>query len=80
MTTTTIRISKSVHHVLMEISHKTNKSMNSIIDEMTIEYRKKIFWENVNSSFEKLKGDSSKWKEEMEERKLWNTTLNDTHE
>ena len=80
MTTTTIRINKSVHNVLKEIAVKTNKSLNSVVDEMTIEYKKKLFWENVNSSFENLKKNSTKWSEEMEERKLWDNSMNASDE
>lgn len=76
MKTTTIRIDKSTYNLLNEIAQNTHKSMNDLIVEMTNEYQKRNFWEKVNDSYINLKNDNKSWNEELEERKVWDTTLN----
>lgn len=76
MKTTTIRIDKSTYNLLKEIAQNTHKSMNDLIVEMTNEYQKRNFWEKVNDSYIKLKNNNKSWNEELEERKVWDTTLN----
>jgi hypothetical protein len=80
MLTTTIRIDKAVHNKLKDISHRMNKSMNSVIDEMVTEYRKKIFWDNVNNAFEVLQSNKMLWQEELNERKIWENSFLDSDE
>lgn len=77
METTTIRIGKDTHNLLKNLSEETHKSMNLLINEMSIEYQKKVFWNQVNASYAKLKEDKEAWAEELEERKLWENTLGD---
>lgn len=77
METTTIRIGKDTHNLLKNLSEETNKSMNLLINEMSVEYQKKVFWNQVNASYEKLKEDKEAWADELEERKLWENTLGD---
>ena len=39
--------------------------------------RRNQFWTDVNEAFAKLKSDPDAWAAELEERKLWDTTLMD---
>ena len=74
---TTVRVSRKTGEVLRKLSKTTGESMQAILDKAVEEYRRKRFLEEANRAFAALKNNSEAWKEEVEERELWNNTLAD---
>ena len=73
-TTLQIRIRPTVHQKLRELSEKTNTSMQDTFEQAVEEYGRKIFFEEVNAAFARLKADSTAWAEELAERAEWETS------
>ena len=51
--------------------------MQTIVEEAVEEYRRRRFLEGLDQDFKNLKQDQQAWKEELEERSLWDKTLLD---
>jgi len=75
--TTTVRISKDVYNEVKSLAKLENHNMQRIIEQAVREYKKKKFFEDLNTSFAKLKANTNNWKDEIEERELWDATLTD---
>jgi hypothetical protein len=54
--------------------------MQSVIEKAIKEYQKKVILENTAKAFAKLKANKELWREEIEERELWDNTLHDLEE
>jgi hypothetical protein len=77
MPSQTVRISKTDHTALAELSRATGKSMSSALSDAIQAQRRKHLIEASNAAYAKLRKDPKAWKEELEERALWDTTLAD---
>lgn len=77
MAGTQVRISTSTHRVLRSLSSEVGESMQTIVEEAVEEYRRRRFLEGLDQDFKNLKQDQQAWKEELEERSLWDKTLLD---
>lgn len=77
MAGTQVRISTTTHRVLRGLSSEVGESMQTIVEEAIEQYRRRRFLEGLNEDFKSLKEDSEAWKEELEERALWDETLLD---
>lgn len=53
------------------------QSMSTPLDPITGEERRRQFWEKFNAAYTALREDPEAWKEELEERALWEATLAD---
>ncbi len=51
--------------------------MQAILDEALEEYRRKKFWQDTNAALRALKRQKSVWKEEQQERAVWDNALLD---
>lgn len=71
MSSTTIRISHSAWNALRELAAQAGESMQAILDKAIEEYRRKCLLEEANRAFAALKKDPEAWKEELEERAIW---------
>ncbi|HOB74870.1 MAG TPA: hypothetical protein PKG54_10115 [Phycisphaerae bacterium] len=76
-TTTTIRIGVETHEKLKQLATEMGVSFNAVIEGALEAYRRQKFLEGVNEDYAKLRQDPVKWAEELEERRLWETTLMD---
>ena len=54
--------------------------MQVIIEQAIEQYRRHVFLEQSNQAFAALKANTEAWKEEQEERALWDNALNDGQE
>ena len=70
----TVRVSLKVRNILKELSRETGEPMASILDKAVKNYRRQRILEKTNQAYEKLKKNQEMWKEEMEERKIWDAT------
>jgi len=77
METTTVRLLKDTHLELRQIALKEGTSIQTVLENMVTEYRRRTMLEEGNRAYAALQRDSAAWKEEMAERKLWENTLAD---
>ena len=77
MAGTQIRVSETTHRIIQSLSAQTGKSMSVIADEAIEKYKREQFFDGLNDDFKALQADEDAWREELEERKLWENTLLD---
>jgi predicted CopG family antitoxin len=75
--TTTIRVNKDIYNMVKSLARQQNENIQDIIEHAVTEYKKKKFFEDLNSAYAKLKSDPMAWKEELDERYEWDHVLND---
>ncbi len=77
MSTTTVRLSKETHLGLRQIALTEGKSIQTVLDGLVSDYRRRRMLEEGNRAYAALRRDPEAWAEEMEERSAWETTLAD---
>lgn len=80
MGSTTVRISKRTWKSLRQTAEQTGMTMQEILDKSVEEYRRKQLLEETNRAFMALKQNTKQWKEELEERDIWDRALADNQE
>ena len=73
----TAKISDPTHSTLKQISEKTGKPMQLVLDEAVELYRREKFFEELNRGVLAVKADTGAWEEELTERALFEGTLTD---
>jgi len=73
--TTTIRVSRQLYASIKELSEKRHENIQIILDEALKEYKRKIFYENVNSSFSRIKDKQNNTYQT--DSSIWDSTLAD---
>ncbi len=73
----TVRISPETRETVQRIARESNESMQSVIAKAVEEYKRYLLIERTNEAFAALRVQPKRWAEELEERRLWNATLND---
>ncbi len=77
MSTVTVRVRKETRETLREIASHTGRSMPDILDQAVEELRRRSFLQGLAEDFAALRNDPAAWREELEEREVWDATLND---
>ena len=77
MSGATVRINEASRELLRELARRTNTSMQDVIEEALVEYRKRLFWEQADRDFRAMREDGEAWQEEIAERESWDVTLLD---
>jgi len=77
MSTPTVRLSEASHRLLREMADQSGETMLEILDKALDAYRRKMFFENLNSGYAALKADPQAWAAMQDERKAWEATLMD---
>jgi len=77
MPSANVRISEETREILRELAHQEGESMQEILDKAVENYRRQKFLDDANTAFAALKKNPKAWKEELEEREIWDQTLND---
>lgn len=77
MATQMVRISAGAHRVLGELAERSGESMQAVLDKALEAYRRQCFLEGLAADFAALRSDPEAWKEELEERAVWEGTLMD---
>ena len=77
MQSVNVRISSQTYQILKSLSQDKGQSMQSVIDEAIEDLRRRKMLEATNEAFSTLKADKKAWKEELNERELWENTLSD---
>jgi aspartate oxidase len=73
----TMRISQSSWKSLKAISDCAGESMQAILDKAIEIYRRQWFLEQANKAFAALKENPDAWRDETEERTLWDVAIID---
>jgi predicted transcriptional regulator len=74
---TMIRVEQATHKKLRALASRTGETMPQLVAAAVEEFEPKLFWEQVNQEFTALRADPKAWKQELEERAAWDTTLSD---
>ena len=77
MSSLTVRITETSHKMLQELAEQSGESMQAVLDKALEQYRRQRFLEAANADYAALRRNPEAWKGELEERKLWDQTLND---
>ena len=77
MPSTMIRIGEGEHATLKDLAHRTGQPMQRVLSAAIEEYRRKLFWGQVNAAVTKNKADPKAAKEDQDERRAWEATLTD---
>jgi len=73
----TVRISDKGRRVLRELSARTGRSMQALLDEAIEQLRRRRFLEEANRAFQALRDSPRKWKQEEDERAEWEEAVAD---
>ena len=77
MSTSMIRVSKSIHRTLKEIAQEEMSSLQHVLKKAIENYRRQMILEKTNEAYAKLREDPDAWDEELAERALWEKTTAD---
>lgn len=75
--TRTVRIKPETHEKLQKLARDSKRSLPEVLDEAISEYERRVFLEECNASYARLRADPVAWQEELDERALWDCTLMD---
>ncbi len=76
--TSTVTIANTSYKILAEISATSGKSIQAVLEQAIEQYRRQQFLEAANQAYIALRNNNSEaWQEELEERSLWDITLED---
>ena len=77
MHSTTVRVSLQTRAALQKLAEETGEPMQRVLADAVEAYRRRRFLEGANADYARLRADPIAWKEELEERALWEVTLMD---
>ncbi len=77
MKTQIVRVAAATHEKLKELSAKTGEPMTDVLSKAVESYRRETLLRESNAAFFRLKEDKELWKEELTERREWESTLED---
>lgn len=77
---TSVRLSETSRQILRDLARSQGESMQAILEQALEDYRRKRFLEKANAAFMKLRENPDAWEEERQERKDWESTLEDDME
>ena len=77
MATATVRISESTRAALRELAIQADEPMSRVLEKAIAHYRESLYWDRVDAAYAALKADPVAWAEELDERAVWDVTLQD---
>jgi predicted transcriptional regulator len=75
--TSTVTIGSTFYKILAELSASSGKSIQAILEQAIEQYRRQQFLEAADRAYIALRNDTEAWQEELEERSVWDITLED---
>lgn len=75
--TYTVTIDNTFYKILAELSASSGTSIQAVLEQAIEQYRRQQFLETANQAYIALRNNPEAWQEELEERSLWDTTLED---
>jgi len=73
----TVPVSGTTHKVLLDLAAREGSPVQTVLDKAVEAYRRQQFLAAVNEGYSALRSDSAGWQDELEERRVWDTTLAD---
>jgi len=75
--TSTVRVKAKTQATLRELAAHDGITMSDVLEQAVEAYRRQLFLEELNDAYAALRADEDAWREELEERALWDNTLLD---
>ncbi len=70
-----VPISERAHETLRALAERERQPVQTVLDRAIEEYRRKTFLDQTNEAFRALRDDPVAWRDEQEERAVWDATL-----
>jgi len=77
MKTVTVRVPSEIRRTLQQLATESQQSMQSVLAKAVEEYKRRWILERTNEAYAALRSQPDLWKEEQEERCVWEATLGD---
>jgi hypothetical protein len=77
MSQPTVRITSQTRATLRALAQHSGRTMQEVLDLAIEAYRRRLFLEETNAAFARLRDDPSAWAEVQEERAAWDQALGD---
>ena len=77
MAQATISVQEETLNTLEQLARQEGQPVESVLAEAVEAYRRQRFLEHANAAFARLREDPQAWQDELDERKMWDTTLSD---
>lgn len=77
MPASTVRIDAETNQILRELAARDGESMGAVLRRAIKAYRRKRFLDDLNRGYAALRRNPKAWKEELDERRAWDSALAD---
>ena len=77
MAGTTIRVDVRTHEMLRELLKQEHKPIGHLVTDLVARRREERFWQDLETSLDRLRADPVAWREYQDEIALWDTTSGD---
>ncbi|HZN33795.1 MAG TPA: hypothetical protein VFB80_08245 [Pirellulaceae bacterium] len=74
---TNVRIQSASYAKLRQLANSAGVPMPQVLAEAIDELYRKRFLEECNRAYSRLRADPKAWKEELDDRRVWDNTLRD---
>lgn len=73
----TVRVFEHTHVTLRNLAAETGEPMQELIAEAVEAFRRRRILELTNAAYAAMRSDPALWREELDEREIWDVTLSD---
>jgi hypothetical protein len=77
MSSTLVPVDEPTEEALEQLSRSEGRPVIDILRSAVEDYRARALLEGASGDFARLRRDPTAWAEELEERRLWESTLGD---
>jgi len=77
MATTTVRIPRETYEQLREMAAQLGQPMTTVMDEAIKEYKRELFFRQVEDDYRRLQGDPVAWQEYLADKEELDGSLMD---
>jgi len=77
MASSNVRISETAHRRLRELANNEHVSMQTVLERALEHYRRQRLLEAANKQYASLQANPAAWKQELQEREIWDRATAD---
>ncbi len=77
MPTATVRVTAETRAILQEMARESKQPMQRLIARAVEQLRRQMVLEHANDRYAALRANPDAWREEQEERRVWEDTMAD---
>ena len=77
MPTATVRVTAETRAILKEMARESKQPMQRLIARAVEQFRRQMVLEHANDRYAALRANPDAWREEQEERRVWEDTMAD---